>query len=126
MPDNMRRKLNAALDIALQRVSDDAQCAGLFQALGGNGSLALRTTMYFVASPTKEKMQCNTSAAYTHVGEAPSFLCRRFAYLSDQQAATILIHEALHHAGMTEHPVDPDALPGYAINRLVRRVCKLE
>jgi hypothetical protein len=126
MPESVRRKLDSALDVAIQRVREDAQCAGLFQALGGDGIRALQSSMYFVASLSKEKTQCRTSAAYTQVGEAPSFLCRRFAYLSDQQAATILIHEALHHAGLTEYPHDPDALPGYAINRVVRKTCKLE
>jgi hypothetical protein len=126
MPESVRRKLDSGLEVAMLRVRDDAQCAGLFHALGGDGIRALQSTMYFVASLSKEASQCRTSAAYTQVGEVPSFLCRRFAYLSDQQAATILIHEALHLVGLTEQPHDPNALPGYAINRVVRRACKLE
>jgi hypothetical protein len=36
-----------------------------------------------------------------------------------------LIHEALHSAGMSEQPHDPDALSSFQINRLVRKNCDL-
>jgi hypothetical protein len=125
MPKTMRRKLDLAFDVAAQRVSEVPRCASEFSVLGADGVQMLESTLYFAANAYKETTRCSTSAAYTFVGDAPTFLCRRFAFLSDEQAATILIHEALHHAGLSEDKIDPDAMPGYAINELVRNSCGL-
>jgi hypothetical protein len=123
MPKSMKRKLDDAFDIAVARVLDEPECAGLFSALGSDGVHMLESSLYFVAGPYKETEVCRTAVAFAYVGDAPVKLCRRFSYLSDNQAAMILIHEALHHAGLPEHPQDPNALPGWAINRLVQSTC---
>jgi hypothetical protein len=71
-----------------------------------------------------EMRVCPSALAYTLVGGAPTWLCRRFARLSDERAAAILLHEALHHAGMDEWPHDPQAAPASAINELVEDACQ--
>jgi hypothetical protein len=44
------------------------------------------------------------------VGSPSTFVCRLFQRLGDERAAVVLIHEALHHAGLTEYPQDPEAM----------------
>jgi hypothetical protein len=45
--------------------------------------------------------------------------------LPRERLATILIHEALHHAGMSEAPFDPQAPTAREITRMVKRSCAL-
>ncbi|MCG6947754.1 MAG: hypothetical protein LJE93_02410 [Acidobacteria bacterium] len=50
---------------------------------------------------------------------------QRLRELSDEQAAMVIIHEALHHAGLSEYPKDPDAMTSRAINGMVSEKCGL-
>jgi hypothetical protein len=69
---------------------------------------------------------CKGSVAYTFVGGgAPIWLCREFSRLTDKGAAMIIIHEALHHAGLTEWPKDPKGMRSGRINRMVTKRCGL-
>ena len=69
---------------------------------------------------------CNGTVAYTLVGGGPAtWLCHEFSRLTDKQAAKIIIHEALHHAGLGEWPRDPDAMRSTAINAMVKKRCGL-
>ena len=43
---------------------------------------------------------CRGTSAYTLFGGGPIWVCRDFSRLSDTQAAMVIIHEALHHAGL--------------------------
>jgi hypothetical protein len=54
-----------------------------------------------------------------------TYLCPSFSHRSPHEDAMYLLHEALHYAGQTEFPSDPQALTSSAINRLVRSRCKL-
>ena len=63
--------------------------------------------------------------ALARVGSPAVRLCRSFARLSDQRAAIILIHEALHFAGQTEYPSDSRAPDGTAITKMVMESCRL-
>ena len=63
--------------------------------------------------------------AVTHVGAAPTIVCRHISRYTDEEAAKVLIHEALHHAGLTEAPQDPEAMTGRVINQLVKKKCEL-
>jgi hypothetical protein len=60
------------------------------------------------------------------VGAAPTFLCTGFSSLTDEHAALVLVHEALHHAGLTESPSDPSGMSSAAINEMVRTACGFE
>jgi hypothetical protein len=121
----LRRKLEAALPVAAQRIRDHAACRGLFEELGANGQRTLRDSMYFATSVRHESKLCSRTSAFTTVGTRPTHLCRSFGRLPASQAAVILIHEALHQAGMSERPLDPRAMASSQINQLVRKSCGL-
>jgi hypothetical protein len=121
---SVRSKIEAGFRLALQRVNQVPACADLFAALGADGTEVLSTTLYYGAELKMEMRVCPGALAYTLVGGAPTWLCRRFARLSDERAAAILLHEALHHAGMDEWPHDPQAAPASAINELVEDACQ--
>lgn len=57
------------------------------------------------------------------VGSRRVTLCPEFATLSTTAAARILIHEALHSAGLGEWPAYPHALMSEEINRMVAGKC---
>lgn len=119
----MRSRLTAAFELALTRVVESPECGGLFAALGADGAESLSTTLYFPAPGTRKETTCRNAAAYSFVGEAPTFLCREFESMTDQHAALVLVHEALHHAGLTERPSDPLASSSVVINEMVRKAC---
>ena len=124
MPRKAREKLEAAFDLALQRVREVPECGELFAKLGADGVEMLSTTLYFpIGSPTKEVEMCGTADAFTYVGEAPTFLCRKFYRLTVERAAMVVVHEALHHAGLTEWPSDPEGMKSIAINQVVSESC---
>lgn len=126
MPDDMKARLQAGFDLAVKKVADVPECRGLFEALGADAIETLRTGLYFpIATNRKEKAVCGRAVAYTNVGAAPTFLCRQFARLSDELAAVYVIHEALHHAGLTEKPHDQGAMTSRAINTMVTTACNL-
>jgi len=45
--------------------------------------------------------------------------------LLTEQAAMVVIHEALHHAGLPERPHDKKAMTSGQINDMVREACGL-
>jgi hypothetical protein len=123
VPTPLRSKIEAGFQVALQRITQVPACAGLFAELGTDGIEMLSKTLYYRAELKMELRVCTHAYAYTLVGGAPTWLCRRFSGLSDERAAAVLLHEALHHAGTDEWPHDPHAASGSAINELVRKAC---
>jgi hypothetical protein len=107
----------------VSRVEASPRCAGLFAELGADGVRMLATSLYFRAPIAKQTGVCRRAEAYTHVGAAPTFLCDRFGRLSHEQSALVLIHEALHHAGLEESPAVPGAMSSAAINDMVQKAC---
>jgi hypothetical protein len=85
----------------------------------------LSTTLYYPAALKLERDLCRRAEGYTTVGGAPTFLCRRFSKLPDRRAAMVLIHEALHHAGLDERPHDPEGPSSREINDMVSEACRL-
>jgi hypothetical protein len=126
MAEPMRHKLEVAFDLALRRVREVPACAHLFHRLGADGASALSQELYFPLELRRERAVCRRASAVTSVGKRPVKLCRHFAELSDSHAAMLLIHEALHLAGLTERPHDPAAMSGAAINRMVTDACDLD
>jgi hypothetical protein len=123
MSDRMQSKLRVAFDTAMARVQEVPECGGLFAQLGADPIDSLSKAMYFQASAYKETTRCKGAAAFTYVGDRPTRLCRRFETLTDDWAAMIVVHEALHGAGLTEKPYDPKAMTSGAINKMVRKAC---
>ena len=116
-------KLEEAFEIAVERVQEIPQCGGLFFEIDADGVEMLSTTIYMPTHPFDEQSLCQTAAAFTWVGGAHTRLCRRFTSLSDERAAMTLIHEALHHAGLTEAPADPEAMTAREIDNMVEDAC---
>jgi hypothetical protein len=125
VPDPVRKRIESSFELAQQRLSEISQCGDLFSNLGATGLEMLSSTLYFPASAANEKKLCRGAWGYTTVGAAPTFLCRKFSRISEKKGSMILIHEALHHAGMGEFPQDSSALTSVAINNLVEEACAL-
>jgi hypothetical protein len=117
------RKLEEAFAVAFERVQEIPQCGGLFVELEADGAEMLSTTIYMPTHPFDEQSLCQTAAAFTWVGGGYTRLCRRFSSLSTERAAMTLIHEALHHAGLTEQPADPEAMTAREIDSMVEDAC---
>ena len=83
----------------------------------------LEKALYFPAGPYRETTRCRRSLAVTEVGAGTVWVCRRASFHRDEQVAVALIHEALHHAGLTEYPHDRNGLCSDAINGMVIRSC---
>jgi len=122
---DVREKLQAAVRIAADRIEEVEECGELFARLGADGEETLRTTLYFpVSSYNRKAGICRKAAAYTKVGGTSTFICPEFSRLSDERAAMFLVHEALHHAGLTEKPQDRRGMTSLAINSMVGRSCR--
>lgn len=117
------RKLDEAFAIAVDRVREIPQCGGLFVGLEADGLEMLATTIYMPTHPFDEQTLCKSAAAFTWVGGVHTRLCRRFSSLSEERAAMTLIHEALHHAGLSEKPADPEAMTAREIDAMVEDAC---
>lgn len=101
-------------------------CRGLFTAFGGDGEDFLAGSLYVRATGLHETQICGRRvAAFTALGSPVTRLCRNFRRLDAEGGALILIHEALHFAGMPEAPHEKDALTSQEINHLVAESCGL-
>jgi hypothetical protein len=121
-----RRKFLDAFDVALERLQDSPECRGLFTELGVDGTNALDMIVVLpIGRAQSQGGVCRGISAYTLVGGGPIWVCRDFSQLSDTQAAMVIIHEALHHAGLSEYPQDPDAMTSTLINQMVMKKCGL-
>jgi hypothetical protein len=94
-------------------------------ALGADAVETLKTGLYFPAGPAKETSLCRRAIAQSYVGGAPTWICRNVTSYSDEHVALVLIHEALHHAGLSERNLDRRAMSSGDINKKVARSCGL-
>lgn len=120
----VRAKLEAGFGLAMERASEVPGCRQLFAELGSDPVVALASTLYYPAALKQELGLCRQVLAYTVVDGRPTWLCRRFAKLSDERAAIVLLHEALHRAGQGESHRRDGPAPR-AIDRRVRTSCHL-
>ncbi len=110
--------------LALERVRSLPACMRLFEPFAVSGNERLTSTFYSPPRPFQEDNSCDKGAlAYTHVGSPVTYLCGSFGTLQPEQAAVVLIHEALHFAGMKEAPSSPNALASQEISKQVLRAC---
>ncbi len=121
----VRYRLDLAYPVALQRVRDLASCQELFSALGADGLEKLSRTIYLPPQPGESSTCRSLVSAFTGVGTPHTRLCPAFGRLRNDRAAIVLIHEALHYAGLGERPSDPDGLTALQINHLVEAACGL-
>jgi hypothetical protein len=123
MEAGIRSKLAAAIALAAARVEESQECAGLFAELGADGAAILARSLYLSAPHYQIGQPCRRATAFVYFGQEPTFLCSGFASLADERAALVLIHEALHHAGLAESPSQPGAMSAAAIEGMVREAC---
>lgn len=121
-----RRKITVSFRIAVKRVVEVPECRAMFTELGADAPAALGNLFFLPIGWHELKPHvCADVSVYTLVGGGPVWVCREFSRLSDSQAAVIIIHEALHHAGLTERPHDTDGMTSGAINHMVVKRCGL-
>jgi hypothetical protein len=119
------RTLRHGYVLAVERVTRSRGCSAAFAGLKIDGLTALANTRYRAASAWDEASQCQDAAALTRVGSPDVRLCLGFRTLTVESAAMILIHEALHLAGLSEWPVDPNAPRAGDINRALHASCEI-
>jgi hypothetical protein len=126
LPERVAATLTRGLPVVEERLRKYESCRALFARLGSDGAAALGRASYHPASAEQERRDCRPGVfALTTVGGSAIALCRRFARLSGEQAAIILLHEALHVAGQTEYPSAPEAPDSLAITEMVMTGCRL-
>lgn len=124
----VRWRLERAHADALQRLEELPTCRALFESMGADGRDTLGRMVYREASSDAELDLCarRSAAAITTVGGRGVALCpSRFDRLTVHGAAALVLHEALHHAGLPEAPRTPGALTTREISARVRRACGL-
>jgi hypothetical protein len=118
--------LNQAKSTASNRLSTVTSCEKMFDDLGANGASVISATTYRDGASSSKCTSRPGAAAVTDVGGYTVFLCgTSFTRLSSNGAATIVIHEALHSAGMSENPPDLNAKTSAEISAMVQANCSL-
>ena len=121
-----RWAFQAAFNTAVERVDGYRACGDLFADLHLRGIEALRAARYEPARSPSDLARCEGEvAAVTSVHGRRTRLCYRFKVLSKTDRAAILIHEALHVAGLSEWPRDPEAPTSREITERVKGACAL-
>ena len=124
---DVRHRLQVAFPVALKKVRESRSCSALFEQLGADPEEILSSSLYFSAK-TSERRLCSGSRsvlAFTTVGSPVTRLCGKFASLRVHEAARLILHEALHHAGLGEAPHTPGAPDSHQINLIVTKGCGL-
>ena len=121
-----RWAFKAAYKSALLRILEHDSCAELFTDLDLNGLEALIGTRYELVSDKTERVLCKGGvSAMTSMGSYRTSLCYHFKVLHPNDKISILIHEALHTAGLREFPYAPEAPTSAEITRMVKAACAL-
>ena len=118
--------LRFAFKGAIKRLEKDESCRALFDDLILDGLQAMGSSRYRPAQSAGERAHCARGvAAYTAVGLSQIVVCEHFNTLHRRTKIAVLIHEALHNAGMSEAPVDPDGMTAEEISKMVEEACDL-
>lgn len=117
-------KLRRAQPIAREALENRAGCSRLFADLHRkNGLAVLDLTTY---RDWSDNSNCTGVPAFTIPNWLTVFLCRDFEDLPEHTAAAVLIHEALHSAGLLEKPQFEQAtMTSSQIQDLVEAACNL-
>jgi hypothetical protein len=128
-PDaRLRVKLGVAFRIAGQRPRDVPECAQLFTGLNADGVALLGSTLYQSVADTGGERVCGRgldAAAFTMVRSPRTIVCPAFDRLTVEDAAVVVLHEALHFAGLPESPPTPGAMKSNEINDRIADRCGL-
>jgi hypothetical protein len=107
----------------MTRLRELSECNRLFRPLAVDGREILRRTLYYPAECVIQNDLFESVVAYTYVGVSQTWLCRQFSDLPEEWAAMVLIHEALHRAGLGERPRNPEGLHSSDIDVMVSQAC---
>ena len=127
-PARLRLQVRQALTLAWRQLKHQPSCRQLFRNLDADGQKLLAQARVKRAEKTPHAHICGQRLGVlgTEVGGRTIGVCADdFQRLDRHHAAALMLHEVLHHAGMTESPHDPDALTSREITRLVKRACDL-
>jgi hypothetical protein len=112
---------------AIKRLERFESCRALFDELNMDGLEALGRNQYQPVRSDAERADCARGVhAYTAVGHDRIMICRYFHVQTERIKIGILIHEALHTAGMGEAPRDPDGMTAEQITEMVEKACYLK
>jgi hypothetical protein len=112
---------------AVKRIRKEESCSALFDTLMFDGLQALGRSRYNRPQSQWEQRQCAPGiAAYTVVGSNRVVVCTHFQRLDRRVQSAVLIHEALHTAGLSEAPLDPEAMTAAEIQFMVEEACGLD
>ncbi len=126
LPAPQRFALTAAFKTAYRRTRESESCRGLFEGLELDATGALGSSYYDLPASAAIQARCQGRVgAVTGVRSHRTRLCPTFGTLSRNDRAAILIHEALHTAGLSEWPHDLDAPTSREITERVKRACSL-
>ena len=121
---SLRSTLREGWALARERLRTSASCRALFEELGADGLRALDASVYAAAEARFEGTFCaRRASAFTTVGGPVTRLCRSFRRLAPPVAAGVVVHEALHAAGLGESPSTPGALSPAEIDDRVAAAC---
>jgi hypothetical protein len=122
----LRAKVIESFGLAGSQVRSVDSCRGLFARLGADGGDRLQRTFYYPATREVVEKRCAKGVlAATNPGSSVTWLCPGFKSLTTRRAALVLIHEALHFAGLPERPQVAGAMSSAEINDLVHDACRL-
>lgn len=128
-----RLSANDAFDLknaygrAMKRLEKVESCRALFDDLDLDGVQALGGSTYRPVQSDAERAYCARGVyAYTAVGHNRIMICRHFFRVQEARTKmAVLIHEALHTAGMGEAPANPDCMTAEEITAMVEKACRL-
>lgn len=121
-----RFHLRSALSLAELRLERDSRCSALFRELKADGGELLRRASYSRAGAEEQEMWCGTGtvALFTTIRGDRIGICHDSLRKLDRfELAMVLIHEALHMAGVEESPAIEGAPSSVELNHLVREKC---
>ncbi len=119
--------VSTARRIALGRIGEVEACRELFAAQGADGARILLDADYRAALPGEAGGHCEKGAsAFTGMTTGRTAVCAdAFLKLRPHVRAVVLLHEALHTAGVGQHPVHPGGMTPRQIDAMVGRSCGL-
>lgn len=120
--------VSRARRLALGRLTERRECRSLFEDLGHSGERIVARATFRLADTRERSEICRRRKAimFTTMHGSEIVVCYyNFVAQPLRSQAAILLHEALHHAGLSEQPLDPQGLTPQAITRLVERHCNL-
>ena len=120
-------RVSWAFRLAWQRLINLESCRALFEPFGKDGCDLLADSRIVAADRTPYGDACHQGVSMvTGVGEDTIGICGKgVGRMPVHDIAALLLHEVLHHAGMSERPYDQDGLFSEQITRLVKRACRL-